>query len=421
MPKPQSTWRLGRPAEMGLFDFPTDICVAWFRTVGAGVDGQQTDEGTLVFFDDLPGYSVTPISEARLPDGQVEARTAEGHFVLENPLVRVILTATGELSEVFDKTINRTVLADGVQSNQLLAFEDRPICWDAWDIDPSYEERCEPVQGNTKGEIVESGPLRAAVRFETRWRSSTITQQVRLCAYSNRLDFVTEVDWHEQHTLLKAAFTTTVVSDTAEFDTQWGRISRSTHRDTDFDAARFEVPAQKWASLTNENLGVAVLNDCKYGYDVLGGRIRITLIKSATVPDPNADQGAHQFIYSLLPFHADHPEHLDHEAYDLNAPLRILDISVPAQGGNTPLVLSSARNVIVETVKPAQNGNDIIIRMFEAHGTATTTHLSIGPACAAAHLATIFEVAISELNLDGNKIAVTLKPFEIVTLRLERA
>ncbi|EBA11563.1 alpha-mannosidase [Roseobacter sp. CCS2] len=387
----------------------------------ADITGQKTDDGTLVYFDDLPGYAIAPMASANMPDGDVIVRKDGDDFVMENPLVRVVLTASGQLNKVFDKTLDRDVLADATPSNHLLAFEDRPICWDAWDIDPSYEDRCEPVLGHTTGKIVENGPLRATVLFKTAWRSSTIIQRVQLCAHSKRIDFVTDVDWHETHTLLKAAFHTTVVSDTAAFDTQWGRISRSTRRDTDFDAARFEVPAQKWACLSDDACGVAVLNDCKYGYDVLECRIRITLIKSATAPDPKSDQGAHRFTYALLPFDAGQPEQLNHEAYDLNAPLRVLDATTSASADTTPLILSSASNVIIETVKPSLVGNDLIIRLFESTGVATTTELRIEPQCRSAHLATIFEKTTTPLMLAGNRVALTLRPFEIVTIRLERA
>ncbi|WP_224823421.1 glycoside hydrolase family 38 C-terminal domain-containing protein [Cognatishimia sp. MH4019] len=385
------------------------------------VKGQTTAEGTLAFFDDLPGYCVVPISAAVMPKGEVTARKDGARFILENPLLRVVLTPDGTVSEVFDKRGERSVLADGSLGNQLLAFEDRPICWDAWDIDPSYEEHCALVTGDTIAEIVETGPLRATIHFVTRWRHSEIRQSIQLRAHSARLDFVTDVDWHEQHTLLKAAFSTTLVSDTASYDTQWGRVSRSTRRDTDFDAARFEVPAQKWACLTDKNLGVAVLNDCKYGYDVLGGRIRITLIKSATAPDPNADQGGHRFTYALLPFDADQPEQLDHEAYDLNAPLRVLETSASDMAASKPVAASSARNVIIETIKPANADGDIVLRMFEAHGVATTTELTLGFGCKAAHVATIFEDPIAPLALDQNRVAVTLKPFEIKTVKFSRA
>lgn len=383
--------------------------------------GQPVAQGTLMYFDDLPAYAVTPIRDATQPDGEVCLSKDGTSFILENPLIRVALSETGTITAAFDKTLNRDVLDQDTPSNQLLAFEDRPICWDAWDIDPSYEDRCDHIVGTTNAEIVETGPLRATVRFTTHWRSSKIVQHVQLCAHSKRVDFVTDVDWHEQHTLLKAAFSTTVMTDTADYDIQWGRVARSTHRDTDFNAARFEVPAHKWASLSDDALGVAVLNDCKYGYDVLGARLRITLIKSATAPDPHADQGIHRFTYGLLPFAADRPDILDHEAYDLNAPLRVLDAATAKGAGTAPIALSSAPNVIIETIKPAENNSDIVLRMFEAHGHETTTRIRLGIACVAAHRVTIFEDHIAELILDSNEVDITLKPFEIVTLRLTRA
>jgi len=387
----------------------------------ADIEGQATGAGKLVFFERLPGYAVVPVSAAGRPAQCVSARADGDRFILENALVRVVLAADGTVAEVFDKKRDRHVLAEAVPGNQLLAFEDRPICWDAWDIDPSYEDRCERVMGNTTAEIIEAGPLRAIIRFKTVWRNSEIIQNIALRAHSARLDFVTDIAWHEQHTLLKAAFVTTVVGTQADFDSQWGRVVRNTTRDSDFDAARFEVPAQKWASLRDEDLGVAVLNDCKYGYDILAGRIRITLIKSSTSPDPNADQGMHHFTYSLLPFGTDEPDRLDHEAYDLNAPLRLLETSPTAGSEHPPVALSSARNVIIETIKPARTGDGVILRMFEAHGCATTTRLSLGIICKAAHLATIFDDPVAPLTLEKNTVHVTLKPFEIVTVRLERA
>ncbi len=384
-------------------------------------EGQPVAQGTLIYFDDLPAYAVTPITAATRPDGEASLRKDGVSFIFENLLIRVVMSEKGTITAVFDKTLNRDVLDHDTPSNQLLAFEDRPICWDAWDIDPSYEDFCDPVAETTTAEIVETGPLRATLRFTTHWRSSVIVQNVQLCAHSKRLDFVTDVDWNEQHMLLKAAFSTTVSTETADYDTQWGRVSRATRRDTDFDAARFEVPAHKWASLSDDTLGVAVLNDCKYGYDVLGGRLRITLIKSATAPDRNADQGAHRFTYALLPFAADRPYILDQEAYELNAPLRVLGAASAQAASAAPVAHASAANVIIETIKPAEHNNDIVLRIFEAHGHETATRIRLGIACVAAHRATIFEDPISTLSLNDNEVDLTIKPFEIVTIRLMRA
>ena len=385
------------------------------------VQGQPVQDGLLAYFDDLPSYSVTSACAATPPISEVNVRQSGASFVLENSLIRVAINADGTVTDVYDKELKRDVLDPAVPSNQLLAFEDRPISWDAWDIDPSYEDRCDPVTGPVTADIIETGPLRASICFTTRWRDSEIKQRIRLCAHSKRVDFVTDVDWHEKHTLLKAAFSTTVVSEVADFDIQWGRVSRSTSRNTSFDAARFEVPAHKWASLSDDTLGVAVLNDCKYGYDVLGGRIRLTLIKSATSPDPNADQGAHHFTYALLPFASDQPEKLDHEAYDLNAPLRALKASGTAPVTTTSLANSLASNVIIETVKPADDSTDIILRMFEARGVPTQTKIELGFECGSAYRASIFEDCLDPLPVGENAVHVELKPFEILTIRLTPA
>ncbi|MCF6445878.1 glycoside hydrolase family 38 C-terminal domain-containing protein [Nereida sp. MMG025] len=391
-------------------------------TQTAGTNGQPVDGGTLVLFDQLESYATMPLSAASAPAHPATCTQQGGGFVLENAFVKVALTGAGHLSAVIDKTNGRNILAKGEAGNTLIAFEDRPICWDAWDIDPTYEDRCESITGDTHAEITETGPLRAALRVTTRWRSSTITQDIQLCAHSARLDFVTDVDWHEQHTLLKAAFPTRLSPKDASFDVQWGRVCRSISRDTAFDAARFEVPAHKWAAVSDGGDAVAVLNDCKYGYDVLGGRIRITLIKSATSPDPTADQGHHSFTYALLPFDAARPDVLDHAAYDLNAPLRVLT-ALQGQDGPSeptpPLVRSDAANIIVETVKPADNGKGIILRLFEAHGTAGDTTLRFGHQVARVHEVSIFEDQPRALPHHGQTVTLTFAPFKIRTLRVE--
>jgi alpha-mannosidase len=193
------------------------------------------------------------------------------------------------------------VLKPGQMGNKLELFEDRPVSWDAWDIDIFFEDRGEVVGGLTRLEIVETGPLRAVVEIERAFRQSRLTQRIVMHRASLRVDFETEVDWHETHLLLKAAFPVDIRAARADFDIQWGQIDRPTHRNTSWDAAQFEVPAQKWADLSEGNYGVALLNDCKYGYDVRGDVMRLSLIKSATMPDSGADQGHHRFTYSLLP------------------------------------------------------------------------------------------------------------------------
>ncbi len=380
--------------------------------------GQTVEGGTLVLFDALPSYAIAGVDPPTAPHGPATVLRRGGTFVLENPTLVVTLDATGQVLSARDKPLDREVLAEGAVGNQLIAFEDRPISWDAWDIDPFYEDRSEAVAGKTTCEIVETGPLRASVRVATRWRSSTIRQHIRLSAHSNRIDFVTEVDWHESHTLLKAGFPTRIAARQAEFDIQWGRIARATTRKTAFDSARFEVPAQKWAQVADQEMAVALLNDCKYGYDVQGGTLRITLIKSATSPDPTADQGPHVFTYSLLPYDPATPEVLDREAYDLNAPLRVLPPRTGSSLSHRTFVTCSAPGVIVETLKPAADGQGVILRLFEARGQPQDTLLTFPSILRRAEVVSLFEDTLGHLETGQSFLEIALSPFQVLSLRV---
>ncbi len=385
-------------------------------------DGAQVvDGGALVCFDALPGYSVTPLSRAARPEGGARALVEGDGFALENAHVLVTLNDAGQLTRVYDKLTGRDALAPGALGNQLLAFEDRPICWDAWDIDPFIEDRRETLAGVTTCRITETGPLRTSIEITTRWRRSTIRQTLRLRAHSPRLDFETDVDWHETHTLLKAAFPTGIHAPEAMFDIQWGRISRATSRDTDFDAARFEVPAQKWAQLSDGRRWAAVLNDCKYGYDVFGDTIRITLIKCATSPDPVADQGRHVFTYAYLVGAASDTQPLLTESYDLNAPLRVLAPRAAASGKAGAFVTCDAATVVVETLKPAEDRRGVVLRLFETQGQAADASLRFAQEIRTVEVTDLMEVPQETRDPDGSAVKVRLAPYQILTLRVRFA
>ncbi|MEL6838655.1 MAG: glycoside hydrolase family 38 C-terminal domain-containing protein [Pseudomonadota bacterium] len=380
-------------------------------------DGQSVDGGKLLYFDALPPYSVTPLSAATLPEGLCRCRLERGGAVLESATLLVRIGDDGQVVYIFDKLAGREVLQDGAPGNQLQAFEDRPISWDAWDIDPFFEDRMEVVNAPTTYEIIENGPLRASLRWSQTWRSSKITQTIRLSAHSNRLDFETEIDWCERHTLLKVAFPTAINAKMAQCDIQWGVIERPTTRDTPFDGARFEVPAQKWVQLADETLAVAVLNDCKYGYDIRAQTIRLTLIKSSTVPDPEADQGEHVFTYSLLPIADARRDALDQAAYDLNVPARIL----PAREGAVaapPFVMSDSHNVILETLKPAFDGAGIVMRAFEAAGQSTQARLTFARPPMRVSIVNFLEEEIMEVDINDYEVGLTFGAFEILSLRV---
>lgn len=393
-----------------------------------GVTGleQPTDRGALVYLPSLPAYSATPLSvaAARAPEGlSVHPGWNGDGAVMENAFLRAEFDCCGRLVSALHRATATEFISESQPANQFQAFEDRPICWDAWDIDPDFEDRMETVDEAAVIGIVEEGPIRAAIRTERSWRGSRIMQDIRLNAGSARIDFVTKIEWHQRHTLLKVAFPVTVTCPKALFDIQWGTIKRSTGRDTPLERARFEVPAQKWTLLSDGSRGAALLNDCKYGHDVRGNVIRLTLIKSATAPDPGADQGLHEFTYSFLPFSGDGRADVDAAAYDLNTPIRIVWPAAvtgdTAVDGGSFVIVSGAR-AICETLKPGTSGS-AILRLFEPDGIGGPVKLRFRTPVGAAHRCDLLENPTGHAEIAGDTVLLELAPFEIVTLRISPA
>ena len=245
------------------------------------------------------GSSKLVSGESRHWIAAVQASTSDDGFVLENTAVRITIGPDGALHSVFDKDANREVL-DG-RANQLWAYVDKPYSWDAWDIDENYPGTARRSSRSNRLGISEDGPIRAAVYVSRTWRDSTITQTYQLWHDSKRLDIVTDIDWHERQVLLKTHFPLAVRSDHATFETMYGAVTRPTHRNSPWDAARFEGCGHRFADLSEPGYGAAILNDSKYGYEALGSDLMLSLLRSPLYPDPLADEGEHHFTYSLLP------------------------------------------------------------------------------------------------------------------------
>ncbi|WP_421904653.1 alpha-mannosidase [Mameliella sp.] len=402
--------RLGKGDGLHFFN-PAPVASSAVAFLPGGTEGQSVDGGSLVATGTLPAYGVAKPTE-RAPGTPASVVRDGDAFILENGQVRLTIDANGALTSLHHIATGRETLAPGETGNQLWAFEDRPISWDAWDIDVFHEDRSEWINGAAEVEIIETGPLRAALRVTRTYRNSRITQEIRLTTGSPRVDFVTDIDWAEQHTLLKVAFPVDVHQSRATYEIQWGEIERPTHRNTTWDYARFEVPAQKWADLSETGFGVALLNDCKYGYDIRENVIRLTLVKSSTSPDPGADQGQHRFTYALLP-HAADPALVRGEARRLNDPV------IALTGTNTvaPLVSCVADNVVLETLKPAEDGRGFILRLYEADRRRGPVRLSFGRAMQEVAICDLLENELAPINIEDNSISLILKPFEILSLR----
>lgn len=389
---------------------------------GKALVAQTVADGVLVELPESPPLAPRILhpcaTGASFDEGATARRTDNGGAMIENQLIRVVIGDHGMLTSIHDKRADREVLKPGCLGNKLELFEDRPISWDAWDIDIFFEERGELVTNLSSLEIIENGPLRASIKLTRAFRQSRLTQRISLARHSARIDFATEVDWHETHLLLKAAFPVAVRSARAEFDIQWGQIDRPTHKNTSWDAAMFEVPAQKWADLSEGDFGVALLNDCKYGYDVCGDTLRLSLIKSATMPDITADQGHHSFTYALLPHVGDTRTEVRAEAYDLNFPPRVFAGPGRGSGVDGPVIQCEGQRAIIETIKPAEDGQGVIVRLFEAHNTRGLATLILHPAVRRVEICGLLETEVEAVPISEQRVTVPLGNYQILTLRL---
>ncbi len=342
---------------------------------------------------------------------------------MENEHLRVELDDDGLIASVLDRSAGREVLRPGSRGNLLQLHPDYPNFFDAWDIDAWYRDRVEELTAVDTIEVVETGPIRAAVRVTRSFGRSSIAQTIRLTAGSRALEVYNEVDWHEENRLLKVAFPLSVRSPRATFEIQFGHVERPTHANTSWEAARFEVCAHRWADYSEPGYGAALLNDCKYGYDIRDDVLRLSLLRAPNWPDPEADRGAHRFTYQLLPHTGDlRPAGVIDAGYELNVPLRALPVRPAAAPGSRSRSFLSVDvpNVVIEAVKrPDDGGRALVVRLYEAWGARGPVTLSTPWPVARAWRADLLEREEAPVTSVGDAVRFDLGPFEILTLKLE--
>ncbi len=387
--------------------------------VACGTEGEAE---LLVLPEEVPPYGWRAYRLATVnPSDQSAAKSVHASAQeLENEYLRVRLDAAGRLISVWDKRASREVLADSAVGNEFQVFEDKPLNNDAWNIDIFYQEKRWVLDEPAQLRVLESGPLRATVEWQKSFRSSRIVQRITLQAECPRLDFHTWVDWHERHLLLKVAFPLAVHTHRATYEIQFGAIERPTHWNTSWDYARFEVPAQRWADLSEGDYGASLLNDCKYGYDARDNVLRLTLIKCATSPDPEADQGQHLFSYSLYPHAGDWRKGTLQQAVAFNIPLQPC---LAEQGdGALPLtwsfLRSASNNIVVETIKKAEDDDALIVRAYEAFGQRGRATLIFGPRIRRAVEVNLLEQDEQPVSFDGHELAFSYRPFDLRTFKV---
>ncbi|MBQ1366887.1 MAG: alpha-mannosidase [Firmicutes bacterium] len=377
---------------------------------GKSLPSQKTNDGYLV---EIPVKALSLTSFRSKPSAAEDPADIPFIFsdhTIETPHYLLHLNDQHFLDKVYDKDEDREVLAG--LGNALEVFEDKPINYDNWDIDLFYTQKKEyavPV-----GDVIlkETGPLRMVLGLSFRYNQSVIDQDMILYADSRRIDFVTHVDWHEDHRLLKTAFETTVRSTKATYDIQYGHVERPTHYNNSWDMARFEVVGHKWGDISEQNYGVAILNDCKYGYNAKDQTIKLSLLKSGKHPDTEADMGEHDFTYSLLP-HAHGPVEggVIEESEIVNLPLK----TVCGQSvlDEKDLFRIEGEGVHIDAVKKAEDQDALILRLHEYRGGTHKIRISSSFPIKSYQEANLLEEAIGP-SVSENTIFRTVHPFEIV-------
>jgi alpha-mannosidase len=366
------------------------------------------------------GYEVLHVVPGQRP---VATDLKTTGLTLENSALRVTVDEhSGCITSLYDKKAGFESIASGGCGNQLIAFHDNPKEYDAWNIDANFEDGSMPLDQAESVKLVEQGPLRATIRVTRRWQSSKFVQDITLYAGMDRVDISNDIDWHERHILLKAAFPLAASSGEATYEIPYGTIERPTTRNNSWESAKFEVPALRWADLGDAKHGVSLINESKYGYDAKGNVLRISLLRSPTSPDPEADQGKHHFSYSLYPHTGDWKQALTvRRGYEFNYKLWAQQVMAHEGklGADHSYASVDSRNVVVTAMKKTEDGDGLLLRFYEWAGQAGNVALNVPPGATSATLTNLMEEpAGSSLPVTSGKVVVPVHPFEIVSVRV---
>jgi alpha-mannosidase len=361
--------------------------------------------------------------------GAVEARQLpNGGYLLDNGLIKVTIDEHGLVTSVLDLAAGRESIAPGARANLLQLHPDLPVEWDAWDVDRFYRNTVTDLIEDAKLELVKSEDWVATVGVSRTFGDSRVTQRLTLRAAAKRLDFETEVDWHEREKFLKVAFPIDVRADRSAAETQFGHVFRPTNSNTSWEAAKFEICAHRFLHVGEVGWGAALVNDSTYGHDVTsqvrddGGTtttVRLSLLRAPRFPDPVTDQGVHTLRYAFVPGAG--IGDAVREGYFINLPERHVSGAAVA-----PILTVDNGAVVTESVKLADDqSGDVIVRLYESHGGRASTRLAADFPVTTATATDLLERPLpgtaSLPVIDGSTVELSFRPFEIRTLRLTRA
>ncbi|MGY2897181.1 alpha-mannosidase [Deinococcus sp. UYEF24] len=369
---------------------------------------------------------VVPETVAATPGVSVR-REGEG-AVMENDRLRATFAPDGTLTGLRDLSVEPETTGTeflGPLGHRLMSYPDLPYAWEAWDVAHGLDAPGELGVGEALGgEVsvsVQEGPLEATVTVIRRWRASTVTQVFALRAGGGRLDVRVHLDWHERRTLLRAVTDVNVLAREAWYETALGAQARPIHQNMPADAARFEVSAHRWADVSQPGRGLSLLNDGRYGHSALnhglsGTELALSLVRGPMWPDPLADLGEHRLTYSLYPHAGDwRSAHTTREGFDLNSPMTLL----PGTRASGPDLKLGGLPLMLSALKRAEEGEDLILRVYEPHGMSGSATLSLGGLTRAERV-NLLEDAGEEVGVQGGTVTLDVRPFELLTLRLKR-
>lgn len=394
--------------------------------VGNGISALSGSNGKVYpvqngvcFLDEVPSKGYESFRKITNESISTSPFSMISDYKLVTPFYEVEFVSDGSFSRLFDKEFNREILTEKGFGNRLVMFEDKPMNYDAWDIDIYYSEKSWTTDSVESFEWISVGPVYATLKIVKRMSLSTITQYITFYADSRRIDIKNTVDWKNSQVLLKVFFDTNVHSDEATFDIQFGSLKRKTHTNTSWDVARFEVCGQKYVDVSEGRYGVALLNDCKYGHSVKNGQIGLSLIKSGIYPNPEADKEMHEFTYSLYPHGSSFIDSdVIEQSYYLNQPM----LSFDGKGSvdQFSLVSINKQNVVLETVKFAEDeSGDIILRLYESQNANVSFKLDTAFNFEHAFIVDLMEENATEVTaVSTRSINLEIKPFEILTIKL---
>lgn len=388
----------------------------WCTADGRQLESVYVDGSWKVKMSEMAPLSMAGIHF--VPDENVRAGISRKEFSgeMDTPFYHVLWNEKGQILSLYDKENDRQVLETGKKGNCLMVYEDRPLRFDAWDVDIYYKEKAYEVE-NLQKAYVEETELSTNVYLCWKYQDSQINQEIIFYHHNRRIDFQTKVDWQEHQQLLRVLFPVDIRTSAATFDIQYGNVQRPTHENTSWDMAKFETVGHQWADLSETGYGVSLLNDCKYGYSAKKNVLGLSLIKSGIYPDYAADQGIHEFTYALYPHKGSWQEAgVQKQAWELNNPLW-------CQAGKVASALSESfckadcENVAIDCVKKAEDGDFVVVRFHEYMGMRGKVTLLPSFDVENWEETDLMENPVGEER--SGSVCMSVKPYEIKTVRMK--